>query len=219
MFEKEFEELYRKQLSEAVGQRRENLEGELYGTKKMLEVLYPVLRTLDGVVLEYEMTSLSGVKIYADALLSNWRLILEEEHFITHAQNFARKRFSFERARARSVGVLGYTYFPYGRDELETNPDECRRDLTAFIQASSSIANSVYMQLSVKERETLRAALTAIKPMGLEYLSNWLNLSDDASSKVARSLVSKGLLDKHGGGERRCHEFVLSEHGRRLLLG
>jgi len=73
MFKDAFEALYTKQLSEARGQRRENLEGELYGTKKMLEVLYPVLGTLDGVVLEYEMTSLSGVKIYADALLSRWR--------------------------------------------------------------------------------------------------------------------------------------------------
>lgn len=219
MFEKEFEALYRKQLSEASGQRRENLEGELYGTKKMLEVVYPIIGTLDGVLLEYEMTSLSGVKIYADALLSLWRLILEEEHFITHAQNIARKRFSFERARARSVAVLGYTYYPYGRDELEMNPDECRRDISAIIQSKSSSAGNDYLQLSVWERETLRAALVAIKPIGLEYLSRWLNQSDDTCSKVARGLVSKGLLDKHGGGEHRCHEFVLSEQGRRLLLG
>lgn len=68
MFEKEFEALYRKQLPEARGQRRENLEGELYGTRKMLEVVYPVIGTLDGVVLEHEMTTLSGIKIYGDAL-------------------------------------------------------------------------------------------------------------------------------------------------------
>ena len=43
MFENEFNALLRKQYSEARGQRKEKLGGELAGTKKMLEVVYPVL--------------------------------------------------------------------------------------------------------------------------------------------------------------------------------
>lgn len=61
VFEEEYEALYRKQLVEARGQRREMLERDLSATKKMLEVAYPVMGSLASVVLEYEMVSLSGV--------------------------------------------------------------------------------------------------------------------------------------------------------------
>lgn len=103
MFVEEYEALYRKQLDEARGQRREMLERDLSATKKMLEVIYPVIGSLASVVLEYEMVSLSGVRIFGDAFFPCIATVMEEENFITHAENITRKRFSFERARIRSV--------------------------------------------------------------------------------------------------------------------
>lgn len=219
IFEDEYEALLRKQLADARGQRKEMLEEDLTGTKLMLEVLHPVLGTLDGIVLEHEMIGLSGVKIYGDALIRRWGVVLEEEHFITHAELVTRKRFSFERARARSVAAIGLAYFPYSRDELQKQPDLCRRDLQQCIQARAGTLNGGYLALSVYEREALRASLLAGKPLDLAELSAWLQLERHACSRVTQQLVAKNLFTKVGGSERRCHMFDLSERGRTLLLG
>jgi len=217
MFEDEFNELLRKQQAEARGQRKEKLEGDIAGTKKMLEVIYPVIETLEGIVLEYEMVSLSGIKIYGDAFVRRLKSVLEEEHFITHAELVSRKRFSFERARARSVAVFGYSYFPYGRDELEQRPDECRRDFRALIHAKATIATDKYANLSVLEREALRYAVMQIVPIDLSSLSGWLHLKRETTSKVAKSLIAKGLFNQVGGGSRRIYDFELSDYGRSLI--
>jgi len=218
MFEEEFDALYRKQFAEAHGQRKDMLERDLAGTKKMLEVVYPILGSLDGIVLEHEMIALSGVKIYGDAFIDKWGTVLEEENYTTHAEMVTRKRFSFERARARSVAVFGYAYFPYGRDELEQQPEACRRDFRGLIFAKASVGADDYAKLPVLERETLRFALMRSKPFDLSALSEWLHLTKETTSKIARTLAKKGHLNKVGGGASRSHTFVISDAGRAILL-
>jgi len=218
-FTEEFEAVYRKQRTEARGQRREMLEGDLTGTKLMLEVLYPVLGSLDGIVLEHEMVGVSGVKIYCDAFVREWGTALEEEHYVTHAEMVTRKRFTFERARARSMAFFGYAYFPYSRDELERNPDICRRDLQQFINARTGRGGVGYLLLSVYEREALRAAFMFAKPFILTELSARLGVEVHTASKIAKRLVSKGYFRKVGGGESRCHAFELTSAGRAVLIG
>lgn len=219
MFEEEYEALYRQQLAEARGQRREMLERDLSATKKMLEVAHPVIGSLAGVVLEFEMVSLSGVKIFGDAFIRDIVTVMEEENFITHAENITRKRFSFERARIRSVSALGYAFFPYSKDELEQQPEACRRDLRELYGIRTSSAGEDYLTLSAYEREALRFAALSSQPFDLSALSAWLQLRNEASGKVARTLAAKGYLLKVGGGERRSHEFAISEQGRSLLFG
>lgn len=219
MFEDEYEAIYRGQLADAKGQRKEMLEEDLTGTKLMLEVVYPVLGSLEGIVLEHEMTGLSGVKIYGDAFIVKWGVVLEEEHFITHAEMVTRKRFSFERARARSVAAFGYAYFPYSRDELLKQSDLCRRDLQHFIQARTGTLHSDYLALSAYEREALRAACRLMSPILLAGLAKHLGVEIHTASKIARSLVTKGLYCKVGGGERRCHAFDVTKKGRILVIG
>src|SRR4051812_6014452 len=107
VFEKEYEIFWEEQVRGASGQRLEMLQRDLSGTKKLLEVvLLPVLGTLEGLVLEYEMMSLSGVKIYGDVFHPKLRTVFEDDSFVTHAEKITRDRFSFERARARSVAIL-----------------------------------------------------------------------------------------------------------------
>jgi len=219
MFEDEYETLYRKQLAESRGQRREMLEEDLTGTRLMLEVLHPVLGTLDGIVLEHEMISLSGVKIYGDAFIERMGVVLEEEHFITHAEMVTRKRFSFERARARSVAVFGYFYFPYSRDELLQRPEACRQDFQQFMQSRAGVGIDAYLSLSAFEREALRTVLRHMRPILLAELAQQLGVEIHTASKIARSLVLKELYRKVGGGERRCHAFELSDRGRRIVIG
>ncbi|CAN7427399.1 hypothetical protein LJR153_002804 [Paenibacillus sp. LjRoot153] len=168
---------------------------DLTGTKKLLEeALLPVLGSLDGLVLEYEMTSLSGVKIYGDVFHPKIRTVFEEDSFVTHAEKITRDRFSFERARTRSVAILGYTYFPYSRDELERKPSFCQRNLYGLIGRIGNVEGAGLLQLPVYEREVLRFSLLGNKPFRVTDVSTWLQLKSETCRKVLRDLEAKGLV-------------------------
>lgn len=218
MFEKEYEVFWRDQVRGADGQRFEMLQRDLTGTKKMLEmVLLPVFGSFDGLVLEYEMVSLSGTKIYGDVFHPMLRTVFEEENFITHAEKITRDRFSFERARARSVATLGYSYFPYSREELEKKPDFCQRNLFELIGRIGNVEGVGLHHLPVYEREVLRCALFCNKPFRLGDVCVWLQLKGEACRKVLKELESKGLIYPIGGGMTRCHEFMITDKAVSLL--
>jgi hypothetical protein len=64
MFEVEYEKFLQQQRESASGQRLEMLNRDLSGTKKLLEfVVWPVLKSFVGVILEYQIVSSIGVKV------------------------------------------------------------------------------------------------------------------------------------------------------------
>jgi hypothetical protein len=70
-FKQEFAKLLEKQKKMATGQRLEMLNRDLSGTEKLLEVvIWPILHSFEGIVLEYELVSLTGVKVYRRILRS-----------------------------------------------------------------------------------------------------------------------------------------------------
>ncbi|CAN7713070.1 hypothetical protein [Paenibacillus sp. LjRoot56] len=218
MFEKEYEVFWNEQVHHAEGQRLEMLQRDLTGTKILLkEVLLPVLGSFDGLELEYEMLSLSGVKIYGDVCHPTLGIVFEEDSFITHAEKITRDRFSFERARARSVAMLGYTYFPFSRDELEKKPSFCQRNLYEWIGRFGNAQEVGLHELAVYEREILRFALTSNKPFNVKEVCHWLQLTRVTSSKILRGLVSKGLLSPSGGSLTRSYQFLITEKAIALL--
>jgi hypothetical protein len=219
IFEEKYEIFWNDQIMGASGQRLEMLQRDLSGTKKLLEkVLLPVFGKLEGLILEYEILGLSGVRLYADILHPLLRIVFEEEHFITHAEKVTRDRFSFERARARSVAMLGYAYFPFSRDELEKKPEFCQRNLYELIGRIGNTEEAHLLKLPVYEREVLRCALLRNRPFRLADVSEWLCVKKEACRKVMHKLVTKGLAYSIGGGVTRCHEFMITEKGLNLLL-
>jgi hypothetical protein len=218
VFEKEYEDFWKEQVRVASGQRLEMLQRDLTGTKKLLELLLkPVLGSFEGLILEYEMVGLSGSKIYGDAFHPQLRTVFEEDSFVTHAEKITRDRFSFERARARSIATLGYTYFPYSRDELEKKPDFCQRNLFELIGRIGNIEGTGLLQLPVYEREVIRFAVFRDKPFRLADVCGWLQLIDETCRKILRNLEIKGLVYPIGGGRTRCHEFMITEKAISLL--
>jgi len=218
MFEEMYQAFWEEQVRHASGQRLEMLHRDLTGTKKMLEmVLFPVFGTLDGLVLEHEMSSLSGVTIFGDVYHHALRIVFEEEHFVTHAEKITRDRFSFERVRARSAANMGLIYYPYSRDELEKKAPFCQRNLYELIGRAAKLDATGLLQLPVYEREVLRCALLRNEPFGIADACEWLQLKEDTCRKILRSLESKKLLVAIGGSKQRCHKFKVTERAILLL--
>jgi hypothetical protein len=114
MFEKEFNEFLETQRKSANGLRLEQLQKDLTGEKKLIkEVLYPVFQSFEGLVMESELISSAGVRIFIDVLYEPLGFAFESEGFGAHAENITRDRFTFERMRIRTMVMHGYKYLPF----------------------------------------------------------------------------------------------------------
>ena len=141
MFEKKFNEFLESQRESASVLRLEQLKKDLTGEKKLIkEVLYPVLRSFDGLVMESELISSAGVKIFMDVEYEPLKFAFESEGFGVHAENITRDRFTFERMRIRTMVMQGYKYLPFTWDELDKKPEACRRAVYELLGRFSSTA-------------------------------------------------------------------------------
>lgn len=211
MFEAEFEKFVALQRKSASGQRLEMLNRDLYGTKKMLEVtVWPVLGTFEGVILEYPFVGPGGAKYYIDAYLVLFALGLESEGFVTHAETISRDRFAKNKKRIRICAKYGYTYFPFSSDELEKNPDECRRDFQEYLASRTITHGRAIEHLTVDERETLRFGMRLFRPLKLDDVKYCLQCGYHRASNVVQSLVAKKMLTPVGNGVLRIHQFEVT---------
>lgn len=220
-FEEAYEALLEEQRRNATGMRLELLNKDLTGTKKLLEMLWHVLGTFEDLVLEYEVVSLSGVKIYVDVFHRVWRVVFEADGFVVHAEKITRDRFSFERMRVRTFMNLGYRYMPFSWDELDKKPDACRRSvyemLGRFGHGRMAHGGGLgWMELTVYERELIRCAWLHNRPFGMKEACEWLQLGTEAARSVIRQAEERGLLDRSGGSDVRAFKYCITELASKL---
>lgn len=157
-FSEAFDRFLDQQKNEAAGMRRELLERDLTGTRKLCEMLWTVFGTLDDLVLEFELVSETGVKIYADVYHRILRIVFEAEGYVVHAEKITRERHSFEQMRVRSFVKHGIKYMPFSWDELDKKPDMCARSVHEILGRIGNRRDDAWMALSVYERELIRCA-------------------------------------------------------------
>ncbi|MDB4866594.1 MAG: hypothetical protein JWR03_927 [Cohnella sp.] len=200
------------------GMRREMLDRDLTGTKKLLgEVLWPVFGSFDAMELEYELISITGVKVYADVFHRMMRTVFEADGYVSHAENITRDRFSFEKTRIRTFATYGYKYVPFSWDQLDKSPEACKRSVFELLGRFGNANGSSWFELPVYEREIIRCAMVHPGPFRLNDACGWLQLGQEATRKVVRNLVTRRLLKMEGGSEKRSHLFRLTDNARDLL--
>lgn len=219
MFEKEFEKLLLLQRNSAKGVRLELLEKDLVGTKKLLkEVVWPVLKSFEGIILEHEIVSTTGVRIYIDVFYEPVEIAFESEGFVAHAENITRDRFTFERMRIRTILMYGYKYVPFSWDELDKRSEACRRFMYELLGRFSISSGLALEELSVFEREILRYALKLNRPLRLKDACYCLQWGPEACRRVLRSLMSKHLIKPIDSSKQRCHKYALEEKSSYYLI-
>ncbi|MEX1029155.1 MAG: hypothetical protein WDZ91_03805 [Paenibacillaceae bacterium] len=219
MFEQEFEKFLQSQRRSAKGVRQELLQKDLTGEKKLLkEVVWPVLKSFDGIHLEYELVSTTGVRIYIDVFYEPLGFAFESEGFVVHAENITRDRFTFERMRIRTILMYGYKYVPFTWDELDKRAEACRRYMYELLGRFSSNSGLAIEELSVSERELLRYALRLNRPLRLKDACYCLQWGPEASRRVLRSLMTKHLIKPVDSSKQRCHKYALEEKSSYYLI-
>ncbi|MEX2416591.1 MAG: hypothetical protein WD424_10635 [Paenibacillaceae bacterium] len=219
IFEQEFEKLLHAQRLSAKDARLEQLQKNLVGEKKLLEVVvWPVLKSFDGIILEHEIVSTTGVKIYIDVFYEPLELGLESEGFVVHAEGITRDRFTFERMRIRTMLMYGYKYVPFTWDELEKRPEACRRFMYELLGRFSSSSGKALEELTVSEREVLRYALRLNRPLLLKDACYCLQWGPRASRRVLIKLLENKMIRPLVPNKERCHAYVLEEKVHQYML-
>lgn len=192
------------------------LERDLYGTRLLLsKLLLPVLKTLDGLVLEYEVLSQNGVKLYTDAFFEPLQHVYECEGFVPHVELQTRERHDFAQSRLRTFAAKRFVYVPFSRDELEKKPEACRRSLYEIIgEQTTSQQNGKLYLLPIVERELLRYALYVSNRFSLSSACESLGIGEASARRHLRSLYNKRLLCSVGSGDRRLHYYRITDEGR-----
>jgi hypothetical protein len=219
MFENEFNEFLETQRKSASGLRLEQLQKDLTGEKKLIkEVLYPVLQSFDGLVMESELISSTGVEIFIDVLYEPLGFAFESEDFGAHAENITRDRFTFERMRIRTMVMHGYKYLPFSWDELDKKSDACRRSVFELLGRFSSTVGIAHKELSISEREVLRYGFRLNRPLRLEDACYCLQMRPQATRQVLIKLIEKKLIKPLNKGTIRFHEYTLEEKAKIYML-
>ena len=208
MFEQEYEKLLIQQRNSASGTRLELLKKDMVGEKKMLkELIWPVFNSFDGFILEHEITSLSGVKMYIDVFYEPFKLAFESEGFAGHSEMINRNRFDFERMRVRTMAMYGYTYLPVTWDELDKKSEQSRRDLYGLM---GRLRSSLKGELSMYEREIVRFGLSLNRPFRITDVQACLELGKDKCRRIIKELMVKKLISPLRGTPHRCHYYVVN---------
>lgn len=219
MFEKQFEIYFEEQKRLATPRRLEMLRKNLTGEIKLLkEILWPVIGSFDDLVMEYEMISLTGIRIYGDFFYKVFRIIFECEGFVSHAEMITRDRFDFEKMRIRTFADNSYIFYPFSWDDLDKRPEVCRRALYALLGKLGSSGGMTQFDLTVYEREVLRYALRLNRPIEWKDAAYFLQAGRSTSIRLLRILWDKGLIRPEGESVHRIHSFVLEDKARGLLL-
>ncbi|WP_123040859.1 hypothetical protein [Cohnella candidum] len=218
-YEKEFDGLWEEQIRTATGQRLEMLRRDKTGEKKLYcEALRPVLPSPEGLVMEYELISNTGVRIYIDFFNPPLRWGVESLGYVPHAEKITRDRFDFEQVRICTMAARKITYIPFTWDQLDKRPDYCRRTLYELIGIHSALPGEAYRDLSIYEREIIRFALYLNRPINMDDVTLCTNFQKDAGRKIIRMMVGKGLLQPLGRGTERFHFYELTPKARNFMF-
>lgn len=219
MFEKQFEVYFNEQKRLANPRRLEMLNKNLTGEIKLLkDVLIPVIGSFEDLEMEYEMLSLTGIRIFGDFFYKVFRIIFECEGFVSHAEMITRDRFDFEKMRIRTFAQSSFIYYPFSWDDLDKRPEVCRRALYALLGKLGSSGGMTQFDLSVKEREILRYALRLNRPIEWNDAAYCLQAGRTTCIKILRILWEKGIIRPEGDSSHRIHSFVLEDKARDLLF-
>jgi len=217
--EREYNQLLEEQISQASGMRLEQLKKQGEGERKLLvDIVWPVRKSLKGITLEKEIITLTGVKAYIDAYDDSFRFGFEAEGFVPHAENITRPRFDFEKLKVRSMSAYFIRYIPFSYDEMDKKPDLSRRTLyELYGRYGANTSEATYRSLTLYEREVIRYAMFLCRPFRISDVRECLQKSSEFSLKVIHKMIEKRIVRPLNPNAKRKHEYILEDGANQYL--
>jgi len=203
VFETVHEQWLTSHLKRRSGERKNRLErGHGHGERLFLErAWWPLFGHFNHLHPEYEVADWRGQSYFVDFawIRGKCKFAFEIKGYGPHVQNTDRTRYRRELNRETFLQILGFRVVSIPHDDLEDNPE-----LTKFL-IKSLLAPYLLTEGSGKysllEREVLRFAMTAGRPIRPIEIIHGLSINKQTVLKTLRQLCDKGKLRPIAGGK------------------
>ncbi|MCR8843587.1 transcriptional regulator [Paenibacillus sp. SC116] len=214
-----FEEIYERWLTEQIEtennpRRRELLQHGLgHGTVEFLRLIwFPAIGNLDYLYPEYEVRDYNNGYRYLDlAYLPNGaKGCIEIQGYRSHARDIEVRRFKDLCMKQALLALDGWLFLPIAYLSIKDDPGMCKQLILSF--AGKFLATTVPSDLTWSEAETLRFARRTLTPFTPRELAIHLQLSENRTRVVLRSLLHKNMLTVASGSQRyRTYRLIVKE--------
>ena len=221
-FEVAHEEWLASHLGRRTGERRDRLlRGHGHGERLFLKrVWWPLFGHFEHLHPEYEVTDWRGQPYFVDFawIRGHCKFAFEIKGYGPHVQNTDRTRYRRELNRETFLQTLGFRVVSIPYDDLEENP-EITKFLVKSLMSPFVTARDNNSKRSLIEREVLRIAMLAGKPIRPVDLVRELAINKRTAVKVLQQLCGEGRLRPIMGsrsGRVTRYEWVRSMDGEYL---
>lgn len=197
------------------GERRSRLlRGHGHGERLFLRrVWWPLFGHFDHLHPEYEVADWRGQPYFVDFawIRGSCRFAIEIKGYGPHVQNADRTRYRRELNRETFLQTLGYRVVSVPYDDLEESPEVTRFLLKSLLTPYIAVGGAD--GFSPVEREVLRFAMLADRPVRPVEIARALSLNHRTAVKVLKRLCGKGKLRpmiRGASGRITRYERVLS---------
>lgn len=204
-FEAMYEQWLLSHLKRRTGERKSRLQrGHGHGERLFLErVWWPLFGHFDHLHPEYEVPDWRGRPYFIDFawIRGQCKFAFEIKGYGPHVQNTDRIRFRRELNRETFLQTLGFRVVSIPYDDLEESPE-----ITKFLIKSLMapyIASGGANGFPLLEREVLKFAVLADKPIRPIEIAREFSLNHRTAVKILKRLCDKGKLKPVVRGEGR----------------
>lgn len=204
-FDEAYEHWIGKQITEELNPRRRELmmKGLSHSTVAFLRTIwFPVIGNLDNLYPEYEVRDLNNKYRYLDLayMPGGAKGCIEIQDYRSHARDIETSRFKDLCMKQALLALEDWRFLPVAYLSIREDPGLCKQLVLSFV--GKFLSSSMATDLNWAEAETIRYARRLMRPFEPRELAAHLQLSENRTRVVLRSVVTKKLLIVASGTQR-----------------
>ncbi|MBD8501182.1 transcriptional regulator [Paenibacillus arenosi] len=215
LFEQVYEQWITEQIKQEINPRRRELlqKGLGHGTVEFLRCIwFPAVGNLNHLYPEYEVRDYNNGYRYLDLayIPGDAKGCIEIHGYSSHARDIDVRRFKDLCMKQALLALDDWLFLPIAYLSIKEDPGVCKQLILSFV--GKFLAEAVPSDLTWSEAETLRFARRTLAPFTPKELAIHLQLSEQRTRVVLRSLLHKNRLAVASGHQRyRTYRLIAKE--------
>lgn len=219
-FDRAYQEYLQFHLDRRSGIRSARLaSGQGHAEKMFLKnVWWPMRGHFDDLHPEYEVRDYKEGSRYIDFAFvqPHYRVAIEIDGFGPHWRDISTWQFSESCRRQNQLVIDGWRVVRFSYDDVQDHPRVCQFTLQQLMGGMSDHAKGL-ASTSVMEREVIRVALRAVRPVTPRKVSEALQIHPDYAQRLLRGLAQRRWLVP-ASGKVRIRSYTLHPSRRGIVL-
>lgn len=203
------------------GQAAERIRGGLqHAEKTFLEcVWWAVFHNFDGLYPEYEVQDFQDGYRYLDFayIQPHFKIAIEIDGLGPHWKNISGIEFADHWRRQNHLLIDQWKVLRFGYYDVEKRPRGCQQTIQQLLGGLTGNVGGALQTLDAVDREIVRLALGAGRPITVGDVNRHVNLARKASARHLKNLVQRNWLQVERGLSR-VHSYRIHDSKTHILL-